>query len=627
MAMEAGNKGSVWERQSDAFCNEVVAKVRRDESVRCPLPGGGRLHLDRQLPFICVYRRPAGSADPQMELLVQAEASYLIVDAPQEAELVARDLLHCLVTVLAAEFTSFLFLECWEAPEAAEQPVLKLLRPRGESLTDTIAAFDKALHEISVDGVPLSVEVESAEKIAPPRHEPLLNSDDIAGTTCHMLGLEIPPIYRDPASGGSYPVLHRHLHRDLSNALKTALYEFSLLETNYKPLHYHELGSSFLDKKVAAIDAALAAIGNQFDYLRLVTPVNVEAAWQEFEAGGCKHAPRFRYAPYPFDPVMLKRQLFQIPVEDINDPTLAHLFREQQMVLGRKLILLADRGMPHFLYGSMQLFGGAEAELLREAEAILDKVQTEDDSSDTVDAESMARRVEEELARYRAAYGEFPCTVKIDATASGILVSRGDVYIGPDINTARERLNALMAHEIGTHVVTHINGGAQPFRQLQTGLAGYDALQEGLGVFAEYLVGGVTRARLRLLAARVVSVARLVSGISFAEIFAELREGLGIPSKTAFHTTMRVFRGGGLTKDAVYLRGLHQLLDYLAQGGGLEPLYVGKISTDHVPVIEELRWRKILKPSPLRPLFLNEDATAARLERARKSLRLTELVA
>ena len=90
---------------------------------------------------------------------------------------------------------------------------------------------------------------------------------------------------------------------------------------------------------------------------------------------------------------------------------------------------------------------------------------------------------------------------------------------------------------------------------------------------------------------------------------------------------MRVYRGGGYTKDAVYLRGLVQVLDYLASGGDIEPLYLGKIALEHLPFIDELRWRKILKPTPLRPLFLDFPATQARLDRLRKGLSLVDLIA
>ena len=50
---------------------------------------------------------------------------------------------------------------------------------------------------------------------------------------------------------------------------------------------------------------------------------------------------------------------------------------------------------------------------------------------------------------------------------------------------------------------------------------------------------------------------------------------------------MRIYRGGGLTKDAVYLRGLLQILRYLREGGELEPLFVGKVAVG--PFAADLR--------------------------------------
>ena len=38
----------------------------------------------------------------------------------------------------------------------------------------------------------------------------------------------------------------------------------------------------------------------------------------------------------------------------------------------------------------------------------------------------------------------------------------------------------------------------------------------------------------------------------------------GVSADQAFTITMRVFRSGGLTKDAVYLRGLRELVDHLS---------------------------------------------------------------
>src|SRR5690606_17407786 len=127
------------------------------------------------------------------------------------------------------------------------------------------------------------------------------------------------------------------------------------------------------------------------------------------------------------------------------------------------------------------------------------------------------------------------------------------------------RVDALLQHEIGTHVVTFANGSAQPLGLLATGLAGYEELQEGLAVLSEHLVDGLDTSRLRLLAARVVAVRSVIDGADFVETYRLLAEEHDVDPTTAFTVAMRVHRGGGLTKDAVYLRGLVRLLGYLGE--------------------------------------------------------------
>ena len=87
-----------------------------------------------------------------------------------------------------------------------------------------------------------------------------------------------------------------------------------------------------------------------------------------------------------------------------------------------------------------------------------------------------------------------------------------------------------------------------------------------------------------------------------------------------------MFRGGGLVKDAVYLRGLIHVLDYLSQGGDLAQLYIGKIAASHIGVIEELRHRKILHPPPLQPRFLEYAPAQQRLADLRQGRSPLDLV-
>ena len=81
-----------------------------------------------------------------------------------------------------------------------------------------------------------------------------------------------------------------------------------------------------------------------------------------------------------------------------------------------------------------------------------------------------------------------------------------------------------------------------------------------------------------------------------------------------------------MTKDAVYLRGLLELLNYLKKGGDLDPLFVGKISMHHIPIIKELQFRKVLQPPPLRPRYMEFQETAKKLKRLRNGLSVMDLI-
>jgi uncharacterized protein (TIGR02421 family) len=190
---------------------------------------------------------------------------------------------------------------------------------------------------------------------------------------------------------------------------------------------------------------------------------------------------------------------------------------------------------------------------------------------------------------------------------------------------AESRVEALLHHEIGTHVVTHVNGANQPLHVLAVGLAGYEETQEGLAVLAEYLVGGLTSHRLRQLAARVVAVHEMVAGADFTEVHRQLVDA-GIDGAQAFTITMRVFRSGGLTKDAVYLRGLHDLVTHVSAGQGLDVLWLGKMPISAAPLVEDLHRRGVLVDPLLLPRYLAEPGARVRLADIHRVASLAELI-
>ena len=422
--------------------------------------------------------------------------------------------------------------------------------------------------------------------------------------------------------------MHRAMHRGISRALKRAVFDFTRLRTSHRPPNYQALGRHSVVKAVWDADRRLAQVSSAFDFLLLVTPTNADDAWATFRRRRFEAGPEFTSRPLQLDTALAKRELFGIPIERVEDPTLAQLFREQQVSLDRKLTMLGDRGRREFLYGSLQVYGGVDEPLLNLAYEVLNRVPSRSHGESrrgAADAQMLAALANETLARYREQYPEMPGGVEIRKDVVGAMVSRGKLLLGARIKVPGARVDALLAHEVGTHVVTYVNGRAQPFRQLAIGLPDYDELQEGLAVFAEYLVGGFSRPRLRLLAARVLAVHRMLDGADFVEVYRELDRAHDFEQRTAFNVAMRVFRGGGLTKDIVYLRGLVRLLRYLREGGSLDTLLVGKLGLDHVAIIEELQWRRILRPSPLRPLWLDDPTAQARLLSARQGMTVLDL--
>ena len=395
-------------------------------------------------------------------------------------------------------------------------------------------------------------------------------------------------------NGELYPLILRALRRGLSLALRRTFYEFMRKHTTHRPRHYQVLGRRAVVKAVWEVDRQLAEVSESFDFLLAVTPTNAEQAWRDFERNRYAVTPAFQYRPLPADPLALKRRLYSTPIERVEDPALSLLLRQKQDELDRQITMLIDANTRRFVHGSLQLYGGVEDDLKELADQLIERLPPrtrEDSKSGHVDAVVFAKRAEEEIAYYRQRWPDLDARVHLREDLGGsLMVSRGSLLVGRQARIPASRVEPLLQHEIGTHVVTYHNGRAQPFRQLCSGLAAYEAFQEGLAVLAEFLVGGLSRPRLRLLAARVIAIRHMIAGATFVDTYRELDGRYGFDRRTAFTVTMRTFRGGGLTKDAVYLRGLCQILKYLSDDGEFGPLLVGKIASDHISIVRELQW-------------------------------------
>ena len=631
------------EALSEAFIEEVCVRVAQNQRVRRTLPGGGRLNLDRRLPFLCVYRQPATHADAGTKMLVNGEAAFLVASAEPAYRKRLSNLVRRLAETVRERFGAFLIVEVWSVPpadyaeeESAEtgEPILphpefRVVAPAPRTPYRTVTTLSNALQRIRVHKWASRVNVDFRGPVNPPGLPAIISAGEAKRLGCYLLGLEVLPIFRDAVTGETFPAVLRTLRRGLGRALKRAFFAFAQTRTNINPQHYYALGRRKLVKAVWRVDQLMADVSNQFDFLLQVTPINSERAWNAFRRSRFEVAPRFEYRPLAAEPTLLKRWLFEIPIERIEDPTIAHIFRQRQDELDRRITMLGDVESSRFLQGSLQVYGGVDAGLLTLAEELLEalKPHSRDDSpGGQLNAEEFAERARAEIEYYQNGTINFGATVSVrDDLFSGLLSTGGNLLIGNKTMIPARRADALLQHEVGTHLLTYYNGRAQPLQLLYTGLAGYESLQEGLAVLSEYLAGGLSRPRLRLLAARVVAVHRLIEGASFLDTFHLLDKKYRFAQRLAYTITMRVYRSGGLTKDAIYLRGLVKILDYLGRGGELEPLFVGKMAVDHVPVIQELLHRRVLRPAPLRPRYMDMPQVSVKLSRLAQGLSVLDL--
>ena len=62
-----------------AVLDGILDQLKAGRPVRRRLPGGGLVHIDRPLPFLCVYRQPQAAADAGTDRLLRGGAAYMIV--------------------------------------------------------------------------------------------------------------------------------------------------------------------------------------------------------------------------------------------------------------------------------------------------------------------------------------------------------------------------------------------------------------------------------------------------------------------------------------------------------------------------------------------------------------------
>ncbi|WP_242132300.1 flavohemoglobin expression-modulating QEGLA motif protein [Aestuariivivens marinum] len=352
-------------------------------------------------------------------------------------------------------------------------------------------------------------------------------------------------------------------------------------------------------KTLFAIDTKIDALVKQIELLAYVNPINIETEKIRFFSSKYLTDPVFKYPEINFDRFKLHRELFIQPLEQIEDTAIKNLYEDIIYSYSGLIQCIETIGNgKKFYYNCLHCFGTPTETDVENAKFIL-HFEDEDIKTEPFVPKYSAKEAEVFFRDFSKRY-DFSYEVKHSDKISAIAMVLNNVrtlVLNSNYTFSDNEIAVLTNHEIGVHMVTTMNGILHPLKIFSHGFPNYEETQEGLAVFAEYMSNNLTVKRLKELAYRVIAVDSLAKGYSFSRTFRLLHNQYNLDKENAFYITVRAHRGGGFTKDYLYLTGLKKIYNYYHEGKDLSLLLTGKVSLEYVDEIQSLIDKKLAVPS------------------------------
>lgn len=421
-----------------------------------------------------------------------------------------------------------------------------------------------------------------------------------------LIPFEVKKVYMDEKTGQPYPIVLEALRKGIYQAILKTVEKYVECKGHPK-IKSAPLIASDIDPQALKVDKALFQLVQGTDTLHYANPTNALLE-RRFFLSRNNYEPTFRYKQLKIDPYLFRDKLYRLPVAKIKDPLLRELYRIVIDGYAKKIDLITSVGTPQFLYNSLRQYGKPTAGDIANAHFILHAAAIHEEEIEPKDITPEAAKFafEKVIKEYEV---DFKVNISKRIVAKAMVDnSKKVIHLNEEIKMTQTELQSLIHHEFGVHALTTMNAHEQPLKVLRLGLPGNTYTQEGLAILSEFMSGKLTLIRLRTLALRVLAVHMMSEGNKFSTVFNYLKEIHKCSAEEAFNITTRVFRGGGFTKDHLYLCGFRDMLK-LYQSCDIKLLFIGKTSSNFLETIKQLVARGSLKPPKYLPPFFTQEKT------------------
>ncbi len=434
-----------------------------------------------------------------------------------------------------------------------------------------------------------------------------------------VLPTEVKKVFMNEASGELYPLVLAGLQVGLKQAFSHTSAYFQRKVNPKARIRRSDMLSSQIDPAVTALDKSLFKLAQRIETLKYVNPTNLVRERGRFASSPRRYKPQYKYRQLPVNANEFKHQLYKLPIDKISDPELRGLYSDMVNKLGEKIDLLTCVGQESFLYSSLKYHGRPSKTALANARFLLYAAPLETD--EVTEAPLSSSQAINYFAQQAKDWG-MKCKITETASmAAKAMVTSipPTLYLNSGASYRASEVDRLIQHELGVHMATTLNAKAQPLSIFKLGLPGSTYTQEGLAILAEFKSGHMSLERLQILALRVLAVDSMLKEQDFFQTYSYLIDEYDIDSDLAFNVTTRVYRGGGFTKDHLYLSGFIKML-YTAKTQSLTNLLLGKCSLNYLNLVNELVQRQWLN-SPTFSFDIQDNFTHPTIDYLIHSLR------